>query len=57
MKTTGRASDYDEVEQDPSIPFIKDIKKDMISIKSHYDDATSIIIKKKMIREILNTIN
>jgi hypothetical protein len=56
MKTTGRSSRYDEVEQDPSIPFIKDIKKDIDVISTHYNEAQSIDIKKKMIQEILNSI-
>jgi hypothetical protein len=56
MKTTGRASRYDEIEQNPSIPFIADIKKDMDVIDLHYNKKTSIDIKKKMIQSILDSI-
>ena len=56
MKLTGRASRYDEVEQDPSIPFINDIKKDMDVINTHYTILECIDIKKKMIQTILDSI-
>tara|TARA_R110000822_G_scaffold279691_1_gene401403 strand:- start:365 stop:535 length:171 start_codon:yes stop_codon:yes gene_type:complete len=55
MKTMGRASRYDEIEQEPSTPFIEDIKKDILSINDHYSHNQSIEIKKKMIQEILNS--
>ena len=56
MKLTGRASIYDEIQQDPSIPFIKDIKKDMDVIGTHYTITEANDIKKKMIQTILDTI-
>ena len=56
MKTTGRASSYDKVEQEPSIPFVKDIKKDMDVISTHYNKSVAIHIKKKMMQAILDSI-
>lgn len=56
MKLTGRASRYDEIQQDPSIPFIKDVKKDMDVINNHYTILECIDIKKKMIQTILDSI-
>ena len=56
MKTTGKASIYDEIEHNPSLPFLKDIKKDMDIIADHYSVLQANQIKKEMIQAILDTI-
>ena len=45
MKSTGRFSRHEEIENNPSEPFLKDIRKDIKSIDKHYLSKTAIQIK------------
>jgi hypothetical protein len=57
MKTTGRYSEFEVIETDPSKPFLNDLAKDLKKIDEYYLKKTSTEIKKKMIELILESIN
>ena len=57
MKSTGRYSEHEELEMAPEKPFLEDLAKDIVRIEKHYNNKTSIEIKKKMIAFILGNIN
>jgi hypothetical protein len=56
MKTTGRWSEHEELEQTPEKPFLEDINNDIARIDKHYNKATAADIKKKMCAAILANI-
>ena len=57
MKTTGRYSAHEEVERNPSEPFLNDLKKDIDVIDLHYNKKQGNEIKKNMIKLLLDNIN
>jgi hypothetical protein len=56
MKTTGRWSEHEEIEQAPEKPFLRDIDKDLKQINEYYNAKTAKLIKQKMIARILDNI-
>lgn len=57
MKTTGRYSEFEEIENSPERPFLNDLAEDIKKIDEYYNKKTSTEIKKKMIAFILGNIN
>lgn len=53
MKSTGRYSEHEELDNNPEKPFLKDIEKDLATINKHYISKTAKEIKKKMVELIL----
>jgi hypothetical protein len=56
MKTTGRYSEHEEIERNPSEPFLNDIRQDIKLIDASYLKSIGNDIKKKIINELLNSI-
>lgn len=56
MKTTGRYSEFEGIENAPEKPFLEDLKKDLKKIDKCYSQKIGNEIKKAMINEILNYI-
>lgn len=56
MKSTGKADKFDKLNQKPEIPFLSDLKGDIISIDKFNTKTESIRIKKLMINELLNSL-
>ena len=56
MKTTGRYSKFEEIEDAPEKPFLNDLKKDLKKIDKYYSQKIGNEIKKAMINEILKEI-
>jgi len=56
MKTTGRASKYDKLEDDPQEPFLKDIRNDLKRINQYFDFRSAKSIKLAIIDTILKDI-
>ena len=54
MKITGRESRHEEISEDPSIPFTKDLEKDLDIIDLHYGEKEALKIRIKMIAKISN---
>jgi len=56
MKSTGRYSGHEEIEMNPSKPFLNDLNKDLYSIDKHYQRTTALNIKMEMIEAITKNI-
>lgn len=56
MKTTGRTSYFQELEENPQKPFLEDIRKDIIRIDHLFSQKDAKAIKKSMIKELLDSI-
>lgn len=56
MKTTGRYSEFEEVETNPSEPFLKDLNSDLEKINKYFKRSESLKIKIEMIEAITNNI-
>ena len=56
MRTTGRASIYDEVEQNPSRSFLIDMKKDIKRMEEQYTAKEVLQIKKDLIKQITESL-
>jgi len=56
MVSTGRASEYDKLKDDPQKPFLKDIRNDLERINRHFSSRSAKSIKLAMIDAILKDI-
>lgn len=56
MKTTGRASKYDKINDNPEKPYLKDLKRDINTIDTYHTPKEAKMIKKVLINELLNSL-
>lgn len=56
MRSLGRYDKFDVLEQEPSKPFLEDLKTDLKNIDNYNTPQEAKQIKKEMIEEILKSI-
>ena len=52
MMITGRSDYYDKINENPSVPFLKDLANDLSKINKSYDKKQALKIKAEMIQLI-----